>query len=153
MQNCLNRLPNHCAQCPSGAKSSPANKAYRPSAAHGRQPRQVSPGKVAARPKRGQPEVSEGQNLPVTRKPLTRMTPKSASQCMALHAADWQVGFLRSVTTRHKPAPLMLARFPGLLLPAHPATFKVGWPRGPLYHDASDHTCFYLQASSSRLQA
>ena len=45
-----------------------------------------------------------------------------------------QVRFLRSVTTRHKPAPLMrvmLARFPGRLLPAHPATFKVGWPPGP----------------------
>ncbi len=38
---------------------------------------------------------------------------------------------VRSVTTRPRPAPLMLARFPGLLLPAHPATFKVGWPPGP----------------------
>ncbi len=45
--------------------------------------------------------------------------------------ADLSGRFLRSVTTRHKPAPLMLARFPGLLLPAHPATFKVGWPPGP----------------------
>ena len=44
---------------------------------------------------------------------------------------------VRSVTTRHRPAPLMLARFPGLLLPAHPATFKVGWPPGPFYNDYS----------------
>ena len=51
-----------------------------------------------------------------------------------LPLSAWQVRFLRSVTTRHKPAPLMLvmlARFPGRLLPAHPATFKVGWPPGP----------------------
>ena len=35
------------------------------------------------------------------------------------------------MTTRHKPAPLMLARFPGLPLPAHPATFN--GLRAPLY--------------------
>ena len=38
---------------------------------------------------------------------------------------------LRSVPAHHRPAPLMAARFLGLLLPAHPANFKVGWPPGP----------------------
>jgi hypothetical protein len=38
---------------------------------------------------------------------------------------------MKLISKKKRPAPLMLARFPGLLLPAHPATFKVGWPPGP----------------------
>ena len=42
-------------------------------------------------------------------------------------------GPCRRITDR-----LIAARFPRLLLPAHPATFKVGWPPGPFISTNTD---------------
>ena len=43
-----------------------------------------------------------------------------------------EVRFLRSVPAHHRPAPLMAARFLGLLLPAHPASLRWAGLRAPL---------------------
>ena len=56
-------------------------------------------------------------------------------------------GPCRRITDR-----LIAARFPRLLLPAHPATFKVGWPPGPLYRlSVRDTINFGISRSSLRL--
>jgi hypothetical protein len=100
----------------------------RPSAAHRRQPRQVSPNNVAAKPRWWQANLNKAKNLNLA--PATNMS-DSGHWRRSLSACP--VRFPRSVSAHHKPPAFDGRPIPTLPLPAHPASsFRVGWPRGPV---------------------